>query len=315
MIARRTLPLALLALTAPVAGAAQDHDHGAHSPQHAAETMEEQQAETSHVDHVDNGPHAHHAPRAMVEDEIPPRRDADARALSGPTNAADAVWDAGEMAAARRQLVHEHGALTVSRFSIDRLEARIGKGADSYLWDAEYRTGGDMDGLVLSTEGVGLFAADVEHGEVQAVWRHAIGAWFDLHAGLRQDFGAEGGRTHLVIAAEGLLPYWIETRTQMFVSTNGDVSGRIEAEHDMRISGSLVLQPRAELDLSIRDAGEADQNSHLSLGLRLRYRATALVQPYLGFEWNRDLDGGDVNSIVAPQRPDAALLVGLKAMF
>lgn len=83
----------------------------------------------------------------------------------------------------------------------------------------------------------------------------------------------------------------------------------------MRISGSLVLQPRAELDLSIHDAGEPDQDSHLSLGLRLRYRGTALVQPYLGFEWNRDLDGGDVNSIAAPQIPDAALLVGLKAMF
>ena len=319
MIATRSLSLAMLPLMAPVAAFAQDGGHMSHGSHTAMEsTMEstgEAEAETPEAPPVDHSRHAGHAPPAGPQGESPPKRDADVRALEGPAHAADLYWDEEEMAEARAQVIRSHGALLVSRFSIDRLEARIGDGADSYVWDAEYRVGGDIDGLVLSTEGAGLIDGDVRHGEAQAVWRHAINPWFDLQAGLRQDFGEESDRTHLVLGAEGLLPYWIETNARIFVSTEGDIAARLEAEHDVRISRSLILQPRAELDLAIHDAGAPDEGSHVSLGLRLRYRASALVQPYVGFDWSSELGGDGQDNLAARRVPDAAVLVGLKAMF
>ncbi len=293
-----------------MSGNAISGDDSRHGADHAA--MDHSTMDHSTMDHasMDHSGHAMPPANSILQ------RPVDARALMRPDNAADAIWGGTQMAASRRQIYAEHGGGIVSRFSIDRLETRIGDGAESYVWDAEFRIGGDMDGVVLSSEGSGLFDDGIEHAEVQAVWRHAVNAWFDLQAGVRQDFGEEGERTHFVLGAEGLLPYWIETNARLFVSADGDVAARIEVEHDIRITPTLILQPRAELDLSIHDAGSPDEGSHLSLGLRLRYNVSALLQPYIGFDWAQELEGGESGvGADSVKVPDAALLLGLKAMF
>lgn len=318
---KRAFICAAMLFCTSVPALAQHEHHGQQTPMPTGEgddqpmdhsAMEPKEMGHSAMDHA-NMDHPGHA---MPPADAIPKQAVAPRALMGPDHAADAIWGGTQMAAIRRQIYAEHGGGTVSRFSIDRLEARIGEGADSYVWDGEYRSGTDMDGVVLSSEGAGLFEGDIEHAEVQAVWRHAINPWFDLQAGIRQDFGEEGERTHLVLGAEGLLPYWIETQTEFFVSTRGDIAVRIEAEHDIRMTPSLILQPRAELDLSIHDAGTPDEGSHLSLGWRLRYIGSALFQPYIGFDWAQDIGGKGANGAAQTRNiPDAAFLVGVKAMF
>src|SRR3546814_16466874 len=74
-------------------------------------------------------------------------------------------------------------------------------------------------------------------------WSHAIGPWWDLQAGVRQDLtGPE--RTHAVIGVQGLAPNMFEVDGAAFLSTRGDLTARVEAELDQRLTQRLLLQPR-----------------------------------------------------------------------
>src|SRR3546814_4245416 len=62
---------------------------------------------------------------------------------------------------------------------------------------------------------------------------------------------------------------------------------RVEAELDQRITQRLILQPRAEVNLSAQDIPElgvgADLDS-VELGVRLRYEFAREFAPYIGLE-------------------------------
>src|SRR3546814_21115278 len=76
---------------------------------------------------------------------------------------------------------------TLATIMLERFEARLGDGEDMFLWDAQGWVGGDFDKLWQKSEGEGAFGGGVESAEVQALWSHAIGPWFDHQAGLRYD--------------------------------------------------------------------------------------------------------------------------------
>ena len=61
------------------------------------------------------------------------------------------------------------------------------------------------------------------------MWSHAIDPWFDLQAGVRYDSPDTRGP---VLGVQGLAPYWIEVDAAAFLSDQGDLTARIEAEHD-----------------------------------------------------------------------------------
>lgn len=313
------------------------HDHHAMHGEHSEEGTDSTTVGTAPVDHgamerpdmesdgMDHGAmdHAGHDTPGMdhsappgPQQSDPPEKPVDARAFSGPEHAADLAWGAEKMAAARGQMAREHGAMLVSRFSLDRLEARIADGQDGFAWEGDFRLGQDINGVVFASEGEGLLDGRVEHAEVQALWRHAINPWFDLRAGLRQDLGDESDRTYFVAGMEGLLPYWVEASAHLFVSARGDVAARVEAEHDVRITPDLILQPSGELDLALHDTAQGGAGSTVALGARLRYRVSPLFQPYLGVEWEKVL-GEDAAHGAAdePEPGPLAILVGLHAMF
>src|SRR3546814_663581 len=116
----------------------------------------------------------------------PPPSEPPPRALEGPRHAADAIYGADAMAAARDELAVMDD-FTLATIMLERFEARLGDGEDMFLWDAQGWVGGDFDKLWLKSEGEGAFGGGVESAEVQALWSHAIGPWFDLQAGLRYD--------------------------------------------------------------------------------------------------------------------------------
>lgn len=231
-------------------------------------------------------PHAGHAMPA----EAPPVGPPPAEALSGPAHAADTLFGAEAMGRSRRTLATEHGGMIAGKLLVDQLEARIGKGRDSYLLDAEAWIGGDIDKAWFKTEIEGERGRSPEQAEVQALWSHAIDPWFDLQAGLRQDFGEGPDRTHLVLGVQGLAPYWIHVEGALFLSHKGELSARLEAEHDVRLTQKLILQPRAEFDLSAQDVPSRRIGAGLStadLGLRLRYHFSPQLAPYAGVSWER----------------------------
>ena len=68
---------------------------------------------------------------------------------------------------------------------------------------------------------------------------------------MRQDFRLEGDdTTHLVLGLQGLAPYWWEIDAASFLSTEGNLTARVEAEYDQRITQRWILHPRLEIDAS-----------------------------------------------------------------
>lgn len=47
-----------------------------------------------------------------------------------------------------------------------------------------------------------------------------------------------GTRTCLVAGIQGLAPYWVHVDAAAFLSDKGEVTARLEAEHDVRITQS-----------------------------------------------------------------------------
>ncbi|QDP20585.1 copper resistance protein B [Sphingomonas xanthus] len=255
----------------------------------ATTSCQPEHAAMGHCEPAAVDPHAGHDMGAAQQVEIPVRP-APAEALAGPADAADAVWGSDAMARGRSILRKEHGDMTVAKLLIDRAEQQFRKGRDGYVVDAQGWIGGDIDKLWLKTEVEGDWGRKVEEAEVQALWSHAIGPWFDLQAGLRGDFGEGPNRTHLALGVQGLLPYWVEVDGALFLSSKGEVTARAEAEYDLRITQKLIVQPRVEAGLSAQKVGELGLGSGLTdaaLGVRLRYEISPLFAPYAGVDYER----------------------------
>ena len=241
-------------------------------------------------------------------------------ATSGPAHAADLVFGAEQMAGAREELHMTHGAHRFQKFMIDQLEVSLRDGAEGYAWeDVQFWYGGDIDKLWLKSEGEGEFGEGLEQGDVQALWSHAIDPWFDLQAGVRMNFGRGPERPQLVIGIQGLAPYWFEIDAAAFLSSSGDVTGRIEAEYDLRITQRLILQPQVELEWALQDVPELRIGSGLSsaeAGLRLRYEIVPEFAPYVGIAYERAF--GDTASFARAAGDDPGgwrLLSGVRIWF
>jgi copper resistance protein B len=210
--------------------------------------------------------------------------------LSGPEHAADGVYGTSSMAEARKGLRREHGGLPAYKFFLDRVESRVRDGSDAYLLEGEAWYGGDIDKLWVKAELEGEYGAGVEGAEVQGLWSQAIDPWFDVQAGVRYDPRKGPDRGHLVLGVQGLAPYWWEVDGAIFLSNKGEVTARAEAEYDLRVTQKLILQPRAEIDLSLQDIPELQTGAGVTsaaLGARLRYQVTPLLAPYVGVEYER----------------------------
>jgi len=207
-------------------------------------------------------------------------------------HAADAIWGAEAMAPSRAALRHEHGGMTTNQIMVDLAEVQFRRGRESYRWEGEGWWGGDIDRLVVKTQGEGRFGGAADDAEAQALYSRAIGPYYNLQAGVRQDIGAGPKRTYAVIGLEGLAPYWFETDAAVFLSDKGDVTARLEGWYDQRITQRLILQPRAEVNLAaqnVPDQAVGAGISNIEAGLRLRYEIAREFAPYVGVSWERKL--------------------------
>jgi|TARA_Y100000296_G_scaffold64189_2_gene75233 copper resistance protein B len=241
------------------------------------------------VDHstMDHSAMGHGAPEAAAASpgpdmETPPPPEAG----SGAPRAADAVWGADAMRASREDLQKTHGDFNLFWFQADRAEFQARDGRNGYLWDLQGFYGNTTDKFFFKSEGEGTFGEPIEALEIQALYSRAIAPFFDLQAGFRQDL-AGPDTSYAVIGIQGLAPYMFELDSALFLSHRGDLTARIEAELDQRIAQSILIQPRAELNLAAQDVPELGIGAGIDsfeLGVRLRYEIIREIAPYIGVE-------------------------------
>ncbi len=243
-----------------------------------------------------------------------------APAPAPPTDhAADAVWGAAAIAPSRAALRREHGGFTGSMILFNLAEYQARTGGDGYRWEGEGWFGGDMNRFVVKTEGEGDLRGPLEKAEVQALYSRAIGPWWNLQAGIRHDIRPDPQRTHAVIGFEGLAPYWFKAAGALFLSTRGELRGRVEGFYDQRITQRLILQPRAEIEASAQSIPEIGVGAGLTdieLGLRLRYEIEREFAPYVGVEWATKVGETARFARAAGDRPSAVSYVaGIRFWF
>lgn len=308
MSRRLLIALAPLALATP---ALAQHDHH-HAPPpapdpHAGHAMPAQDPHAGHAAPKAADPHAgHQMPPSPPRGDPPP----------APTDhAAERFYDPATMASARAQLRKEHGDVRYSKVMLEIAEWRDD---DGYAWEGQASFGGDVNRIVLTTEGEGE-GGHLEAAEVQALYSRAVGPFFNLQAGLRHDVRPRPDRTYATVVIEGLAPYWFEVGAAGFLSDKGDLSARLEASYDLRLTQSLILEPRAELELSAQDVPELEIGAGVTdveLGLRLRYAIRQEFAPYVGVLHERKF-GQTADFARAAGEPvrDTRLVIGLRAWF
>lgn len=233
---------------------------------------------------------------------------------------ADAYYGEESMAAAREQARRDMGGQTLAMAVLDRLEYQSNEGDGLWLWDAQAWYGGDLHRLWLKTEGE--YRAErgtTEEAELQALYSRAISPYFDLQLGYRVDLEPDPARQFAVLGVQGLAPYWFEVDAAAFVSDDGDLSARLEAEIDLFLTQRLILQPRAEINLAAQDVSDYGIGSGVSTaeaGLRLRYEIRRRFAPYIGISWRRKFgDTADFAREAGEDRVRWSLLAGVRLWF
>jgi len=300
----------LLAPALLLAGPAWSQDHAAHDP-HAHHHAEPAPSPAAGAD-----PHAGHDMGASAA--VAPNRPPPVAAGSGPAHAADLYFDPAEMARARDKLRAENGDVRTTALIVDRLEAGFGEGEATWLWDVQGWTGGDINRAWLKTEGEGGVDGGLDEAEVQLLYGRAVTPFWDVQLGVRHDVVRGGDDlSHLAFGVQGLAPHWWEVDAAGFLSQDGDLTARVEAEYDQRITQRLILQPRLELEASARDVPAralAAGFSHAAAGLRLRYEFAPEFAPYAGVEWHGAVGGtADLIEAAGGEADDVRLVIGLKA--
>jgi copper resistance protein B len=234
-------------------------------------------------------------------------------------NYADQVWGQDAMRPARDALRREHGGGRFSQVMIDLAEIKIANGHTGYKFEADAWFGGDINRLVLKADGEGEFGEPFADVEFKALYSRAIGPYFNLQAGVRQDLGVGPDRTHAVVGVEGLAPYWFEVDGYLYLSTDGEVRASASAEYDQRLTQHLILQPKVEFDLSAQDIPELGIGSGLTsaeFGLRLRYEITREFAPYVGIVHEAKFGRTADFARAAGDDPSSTnLVVGIRAWF
>ena len=205
---------------------------------------------------------------------------------------------------------------------VEELERRWGDGGERLAaWDADAYVG--TDELKLRWLGKGEYdtrSDKLEKAENRLVLQAPVSDFFDVKAGIRADTPRGPDRWYGVVGVTGLAQQWIEIDADLFLSEQGDVSARIDAEYEVLLTNRLILSPSADLDFAFSDdraVGTGAGLSRAEAGLRLRYDLVdRALSPYVGAVWERKF--GRTADIARHEGEDVEawlVVAGVRLMF
>ncbi|HLF11336.1 MAG TPA: copper resistance protein B [Gammaproteobacteria bacterium] len=201
---------------------------------------------------------------------------------------------------------------------LDQLEARDADGRQVLSWDLHAWVGRNLNRLWIRSEGEKQ-SGTTDRAELQLLWGHTIARWWDVVAGVRQDFRPGPSQSWGAFGIQGLAPYRFELEATAFVGEGGQAAARFEAEYELLITNRLILQPLIELNWYGQDdsprgigAGFASAES----GLRLRYEFRREIAPYIGLVRERKFRGtADLGRAAGIDTRDTRLVAGIRLWF
>ena len=202
---------------------------------------------------------------------------------------------------------------------LDELEYAPGNSARPVNLDGRMWYGGAYKRLWVRVEGEQTTALgnNVGEGEAQVLFGRLVDPFWDAVIGVRVDrtWGSESdGRVHLAIGLLGLAPYRFELEPTIFVSTEGDVSARLEAEFPVLITQRLIAEPVFEVNAALQGVPRFGVRSGLNdyeLGLRVRYEIIREIAPYIGWSRTRRFGGGE-SAEAGDTASENQLVVGIR---
>jgi copper resistance protein B len=197
-----------------------------------------------------------------------------------PEDVAAAFPDLGGMDSRRTMPENPYN----TSFLFDQLEVQNADGGDLTSWDVTGWTGRNYDRLWIRTEGERQ-GGDTENAELELLYGHSIAPWWDLVAGVREDFDPGPSQGWAAFGVQGLAPYRFELEATMYAGDGGRAAARLKAEYELLMTQRLILQPHVELNWY----GQSDAVNGIGpgfataeVGLRLRYEIRRRIAPYIG---------------------------------
>lgn len=280
------LVVGVLLLTTPVLASAQD-THAAHQQEKPETPITAASAQ-------------HQAP-AELASFIPPVSDQDRNAAFPDVQG---------------HTVHDNG---LNYFVlVDQLEGQTGDGASGLNIDSRGWVGRDRDRLWFRAEGDG---EDGRVGDAQAhlMYGRQFARWWDVVAGVRQDFRPGSPQTWAAFGVQGLAPYWFHIEATGYVGASGRTHARFEVEYELLFTNRLVLQPLFEAEVfgkSDPERGIGPGLSSTDWGFRLRYELRREVAPYVGVTWrNKWGKTADFTEAAGEDTGGARFVTGLRLWF
>jgi copper resistance protein B len=200
----------------------------------------------------------------------------------------------------------------------DQLEWHAGDTATGFDLDSRGWIGGDRDRLWFRAEG------DDDGGRLGEAQAHVLfgrqfARWWDLVAGVRQEFRPGPAQTWAAVGIQGLAPYWFEVEATAYVGGSGRTQARLAFEYELLLTNRVFLQPLLEMEFTGKSDPERRIGAGLSatdLGIRLRYEWRREIAPYVGLTWSRKWGGtADFAREDGDAPASARLATGLRLWF
>ena len=201
-----------------------------------------------------------------------------------------------DRAAAFPELKHHHmshGPAYYTRVLFNRFEAWDGDHGNGQAWEGSAFIGGNIHRLWLLSSGE-RESGSTASSSMDVLYGRGITPWWDIVAGVRQDFRPAESQTRAAVGVQGMAPYFFEISAMLYLGESGRLTASTEVEYEMLLTNRLILQPLLELEFN----SKSDPSRHVGSGLgkveagvRLRYELDRKFAPYIGFVHERAMGG------------------------
>ena len=197
----------------------------------------------------------------------------------------------------------------------DELEWRGGGDRDGAHWDLDGWIGKDIQRLWFRSEGISE-GDRLDEAHAHVLYGHAFAPWWEVVAGVRQDFDPGAAQTWAAAGIQGLAPYRIDLEVTGYLGGDGHTQLRVDAANDLRLTRRLIVQSRVEASLNGKTDAERLIGAGLTsmeAGLRFRYEIRRELAPYAGVVWRSTFfETADLARAAGEDVAGFQLVVGLR---